>query len=66
MDKKFSPEKIGMMFCSVCDGYGRIGYPDDVKVCQCCGAFGFIRREGKLWVKKANQFENRFRRAVEL
>ena len=42
MDKKFNPEKFGMMVCPVCDGYGRIGYPDDVKVCQNCGGFGFI------------------------
>jgi len=47
MDKKFNPEKFGMMICPLCDGYGRIRFPDDVKVCQNCGGFGFIREEGK-------------------
>jgi len=35
-----------MMVCSVCKGYGRIRYPDDVKVCQNCGGFGFVRKDG--------------------
>jgi len=46
MVKEFDPEKCGMMVCPVCKGYGRILYPDDVKVCQNCGGFGFIRKEG--------------------
>ena len=46
MGRKFSLRKYGMMVCSVCKGYGRILYPDDVKVCQNCGGFGFIRKEG--------------------
>jgi hypothetical protein len=25
--------------------------------CPLCGGFGFIRKEGKILVKKANQFE---------
>ncbi len=45
MDKKFAPEKYGMMACPVCDGQGRICSPDDVKVCKICGGFGFIRKE---------------------
>jgi len=42
MDKKFNPEKYGMMVCPVCDRYSRIHCPDDAKVCQNCGGFGFI------------------------
>lgn len=45
MDKKFMPEKYGMMACPICDGQGRIYSPDDVKVCQNCGGFRFIRKE---------------------
>jgi DnaJ-class molecular chaperone len=54
MDKKFKPEKHRMMLCPVCDGYGRIRcYLDDVKVCQNCGGFGFIRGEGKTFNHKS-------------
>ena len=45
MAEEFDPEKCGMMVCPVCKGYGRIPYPDDVRVCQNCGGFGFIRKE---------------------
>jgi hypothetical protein len=47
MEKKFNPEKYGMMVCSVCAGGGRIRNPDDVKICQNCGGFGFVRKEGR-------------------
>ncbi len=47
MDKKFNPEKYGMVACVVCDGYGRIRSPGDVRVCQKCGGFGFIKKEGE-------------------
>jgi DnaJ-class molecular chaperone len=48
MDKKINLEKYGMVVCPVCDGYGRIRSPDDVKVCQNCGGSGLIRKEGKI------------------
>lgn len=47
MEKKFEPEKYGMMFCPNCEGQGRIFSSDDVKVCQTCGGFGFIIRTGR-------------------
>ena len=50
MDKKFMPEKYGMKFCPVCEGRGRTGSPDDVKVCKNCGGFGFIRKERETYV----------------
>jgi DnaJ-class molecular chaperone len=50
MDKKFMPEKYGMMACPICDGQGRICSPDDVKVCLNCGGFGFIRKERETYV----------------
>ncbi|HYA94124.1 MAG TPA: hypothetical protein VEK32_21755 [Thermodesulfobacteriota bacterium] len=52
MDKKFDPEKYRMMVYSVCDRYGRVGYPDDIKVSQNCGGFGFIRKEEKSFDRK--------------
>jgi len=45
MDKELNSEKYGMVVCPVCDGCGHIRSPGDVKVCQDCGAFGFIRKE---------------------
>jgi ribosomal protein L37AE/L43A len=42
MDKKFNPEKYEKAVCPICDEYGRIRYPDDIKVCKNCGRFGFI------------------------
>jgi hypothetical protein len=59
-DKKFSSKKIGMVICSVCDGYARIGYPDNVKVSQYSGGYGFIMKEGKLWGRRTTQFEKPF------
>jgi len=47
MDKKFGPEKYRMMVCPTCDGHGRTRYSNDVRVCQNCGGFGFIKKEGK-------------------
>jgi DnaJ-class molecular chaperone len=55
MNKKFNPEKYGMMVWPVCAGHGRIRNPDDVKVCQNCGGFGFIRKEGKTFGRKDRQ-----------
>jgi DnaJ-class molecular chaperone len=45
MEVRLAPEKYGMMYCPDCDGQGRICSPDDVKVCQHCGGFGFVREE---------------------
>ena len=47
MDKEFNPKKYGMLVCPICDGCGRIQYAYDVRVCQHCGGFGFIREEVK-------------------
>ena len=55
MAKDFDPEKCGMMVCPVCKGYGRILYPDDVQVCQNCGGFGFIRKEGNEKLMDTNE-----------
>jgi hypothetical protein len=57
MDKKSSLPKYGMMVCSVCDGYGRIRSPDDVRVRQDCGGFGFIRKEEKTFDQTAIEFQ---------
>ncbi len=47
MTKKFEPEKYGMLPCPICDGHGRIQFLNHVAVCQTCGGFGFIRKEGE-------------------
>ena len=59
MERKFSPEKYGMMVCPVCDGYGRIhaSHDVDVKVCQNCGGFGFIKKEGNVLTGKTPPFQ---------
>ncbi len=36
-----------MVACPVRDGYGRTRFPKHVKVCQDCGGFGFIKKEGE-------------------
>jgi len=47
MDKIFDLEEHQMTICQVCDGYGLIRSPDDVKVCPNCEGYGFIMDEGK-------------------
>ncbi len=47
MAKKFDPEKYGMLLCPICDGHGRIQFLNHVAVCQNCGGFGFIKKEGE-------------------
>jgi len=49
MNKKFNPEKYGMVACPVCNGYGRIRFPHHVTVCQNCGGFGFIKKKGEVF-----------------
>jgi len=36
-----------MTVCPICEGNGRTRYSDDVKVCQNCGGFGFIKKEAE-------------------
>lgn len=55
MDKKSTPEKYGMTICPICKGYGRISFSDGSKVCQHCGGFGFIRKQGKTFDQKDNR-----------
>ena len=55
MDKKFNPEKYEMTVCPICEGYGRISYSDGAQVCQNCGGFGFVKKEGKTFDQKGNR-----------
>lgn len=57
MDETVDSEKFQMTTCPVCAGYGLICSPDDVKVCQSCGGFGFINKEGEVLIEKTNQSE---------
>jgi len=54
MDKIFDLGEHQMTMCQVCDGYGLIRSPDDVKVCPNCGGFGFIKKEEKRFDRKDN------------
>ncbi len=45
MYKKFNPKKYGMMVYPFCYGYGRIRSSGNVRVCENCAGFGFIRGE---------------------
>jgi DnaJ-class molecular chaperone len=47
-DKKFSPEKYGMIFCPDCNGLGKVTNDnEEIKVCRVCGGFGLIKKEEK-------------------
>ena len=46
MDKKFSPKKYGMIVCPVCDEYGHIRPPNDVRVCEAPRPQGGASRKG--------------------
>ncbi len=54
MDRKFNPRKYGMMTCPLCNGHGHIHYSADVRVCQNCGGFGFVRIEVETFDQKGN------------
>ena len=56
MDRPSDPEKYQMMTCPVCDGYGLIRSPDDLKVCENYGGFGFIKKEGEVLIKKTDEY----------
>ncbi len=62
MEKKFHPEKYGMLACPVCDGHGRIRFLYQVTVCQNCGGFGYIKKEGEIFDLGQTNFDNRFKR----
>ena len=45
-DKKFTPERYGMIFCPDCNGLGRFDNDnEEIKVCRVCGGFGLIKKE---------------------
>jgi len=47
-DKKFSPERYGMIFCPDCNGLGKFTNDnEEIKVCRVCGGFGLIKKEVK-------------------
>jgi hypothetical protein len=60
MQEKFSKEKSGVMVCPAYNGYDRIRHPDDVKVCQKGGIFGFIKDDGKTFDQKEKPISTTF------
>jgi len=47
MGKFFDPEKYGMTFCSLCQGYGKLAKtPEAFEACRECGGFGLTKEEG--------------------
>jgi len=50
MNKKFNPEKYGMIICPDCNSHGYVQYPKR-QCCPKCGGFGFI-------IKEAEQYTN--------
>jgi DnaJ-class molecular chaperone len=46
MGKTFNPQKYNMVFCSVCNGKGKLRKnPYEFDVCKECGGFGLIKNE---------------------
>ena len=46
--ERVRPEKYGMIFCPVCNGFGRsFNENKGMDVCKVCGGFGLIRKEEK-------------------
>jgi hypothetical protein len=47
MGKTFEAEKYGMTFYPLCQGDGKLAEtPEGLEVCEECGGFGLIRKEG--------------------
>ena len=46
MNKKFNPEKYGMIICPHCNSHGYVQYPKR-QCCPKCGGFGFIIKEAE-------------------
>ena len=45
-DKKFTPERYGMIFCPDCNGLGKFDNDnEEIKVCSVCGGFGLVKIE---------------------
>jgi len=46
MGKTFDHQKYNMVFCSVCNGKGKLPKnSDEFEVCKECGGFGLIKKE---------------------
>ena len=56
MGKTFNPKKYNMVFCSVCNGKGKLPKnPDGFDVCKECGGFGFIKKEMGIFEEVENE-----------
>jgi DnaJ-class molecular chaperone len=61
MDKKFAPEKYGMVICPLCSGKGFLLKGSDQinvrlrRVCTECGGFGAIKKEERTFGSLGNE-----------
>jgi len=56
MGKTFYPEEYNMVFCSVCNGKGKLPKnPGDFDVCKECGGFGFLKKESEIFEEVENR-----------
>lgn len=59
MEKIFDPENVGMVFCPLCNGDGKL--PEDLdgfNVCTKWGGFGLIIKEKEISEKKTIEFRS--------
>ena len=59
MEKIFDPENVGMVFCPLCNGDGKL--PEDLdgfQACTKCGGFGLIIKEKEIFKKKTIEFRS--------
>jgi hypothetical protein len=59
MEKVFDPENVGMVFCPLCNGEGKLPEDHDgFKVCTQCGGFGIIIKKKEITEKKVVEFRS--------
>ena len=56
MGKTFNPKKHNMVFCSVCNGKGKLPRnSNEFDVCRRCGGFGLIKDESEIFEEVENR-----------
>ena len=60
LEKIFDPETIGMVFCPLCNGDGKLPEDHDgFTACTQCGGFGLIIKEKEMSEKKTVEFRSK-------
>jgi len=56
MGKTFNPQQYNMVFCSVCNGKGKLPKsPGEFDVCRRCGGFGLIKNESEIFEEEEDR-----------